>query len=233
MTELKLSESVLANRVFKPHLYQQLLENSILEVLAPYIGGKLTLDVGGNTGHQAYFQCQHSIKVISYEAVPQVFFQLMRLQETYPHFEARNSAVSDFVGRQTFYVDDKRLSNSGFKDNVGGIPIEVDTVTLDSEGHENVGFIKVDVEGTEFSVLKGAEKIINRDRPNCMVEIYEPFAADPLNVIFDFFLDKKYKCFYYDRQHKDRLVEVLTTSQGVWAVENRHDAHDGDFLFLG
>ena len=48
---------------------------------------------------------------------------------------------------QSFYVDDKRLSNSSFQNLVEGQKIEVETVTIDSLKLVDVDFIKVDVEG--------------------------------------------------------------------------------------
>jgi hypothetical protein len=54
---------------------------------------------------------------------------------------------------------------------------EVATVTLDQalgpvlhEG-ERVGFINIDVEGYEFAVLKGAEKVILADGPVLLIEL--------------------------------------------------------------
>ena len=66
-----------------------------------------------------------------------------------------NLTVSDFVGKSTFYVDDKRLSNSSFQNLVEGQKIEVETVTIDSLKLVDIGFIKVDVEGVELDVLNG------------------------------------------------------------------------------
>ncbi len=228
----EITSKALKKRVFKPVLYKRLTETTILRVLSPYIDKtKLTLDIGGNTGHMAFFQSNYSKKVISYEAVDVVVTQLKKIEEQKNNVEVRHLAVSNFCGEETFYIDHKRLSNSSFQNLVGGKEVKVQVVSLDSEGHENVGFIKIDVEGTELDVLNGAIEIIDRDRPNCMVEIYKPYAKDPLNSIFDFFFERNYKCFYYDHNVPEGLVQVLDTPDGVYAVETKHEAHDGDFLF--
>jgi hypothetical protein len=46
----------------------------------------------------------------------------------------------------------------------------VTMVRLDEAVREPVGFIKVDVEGHEFAVLRGAERILREDRPVLLVE---------------------------------------------------------------
>lgn len=47
---------------------------------------------------------------------------------------------------------------------------ECEVVTLDSMTLDRIDFLKIDVEGFEFSVLCGAEETIKRDRPVIIVE---------------------------------------------------------------
>ena len=49
---------------------------------------------------------------------------------------------------------------------------------LDSYGFRNVGFIKIDVEGSEIEVIAGARKIISRDRPNMLIELLAGIYGD-------------------------------------------------------
>ncbi|HEV2533239.1 FkbM family methyltransferase, partial [Phenylobacterium sp.] len=51
--------------------------------------------------------------------------------------------------------------------------VTVEARRLDDCGLVNVGFIKIDVEGFELQVLKGAAATLRRDRPNLVVEIEE------------------------------------------------------------
>jgi FkbM family methyltransferase len=65
--------------------------------------------------------------------------------------------------------------------------------TLDSYNFENVDVIKVDVEGYEFSVLKGGEQTIRRCRPVVQLEMVESqakkFGYTPQDIA-DFFVNK-------------------------------------------
>jgi hypothetical protein len=49
------------------------------------------------------------------------------------------------------------------------VPVQVET--LDSFGFQDVGFIKVDVEGYEKFVLEGAQTLIAQSRPTIQLEI--------------------------------------------------------------
>jgi hypothetical protein len=65
------------------------------------------------------------------------------------------------------------------KGNFGGLGIGTPSIygsysvpvnTLDSFAYENVGFIKIDVEGYEYEVLQGAQATISRCRPIMYIE---------------------------------------------------------------
>ena len=48
--------------------------------------------------------------------------------------------------------------------------VQVETATLDSFGFSRVGLIKIDVEGHELEVLRGALSTIEKERPSLLVE---------------------------------------------------------------
>jgi hypothetical protein len=51
---------------------------------------------------------------------------------------------------------------------------------LDDLGLKDIGFIKIDVEGFESSVLAGALVTIARDRPSILIEIEEKHTKKPI-----------------------------------------------------
>jgi hypothetical protein len=61
--------------------------------------------------------------------------------------------------------------------------IEVRIAPLDSFGFTDVGFIKIDVEGSELDVIAGARATIARDRPNLLVELLTRPADEALRLI--------------------------------------------------
>jgi len=81
--------------------------------------------------------------------------------------------------------------------------VEVQVCTLDAyiqrSGIQSVDFVKLDVEGAELSVLKGAHKLLNaKARPAWLVEIFEirtkPWGYAAQEII-DFMRDYKYSWF--------------------------------------
>jgi FkbM family methyltransferase len=224
---------VLQRRVYNEAVNKKLQETTILRDLDPYIDpDKCAIDVGAATGHITNYLAPRCKHVFAFEAVEPVYRQLRKMEGRHGNVTALNAAVGDFDGMATIYVDDKRLSNSGFQDLVGGPETQVMAVTLDGIMYDAlpVGFIKVDVEGTELDVLMGAAGIIANERPNLMVEIYKPYTAQPLPEIFQYLMDGfGYRCYYYE--HPAGLIECRTVQDGVKAVEELHHIHDGDFLF--
>jgi len=235
---LNLSNEVLNRRVFKPAILEKHINNFLLGRTKSYLRkDKITLDIGAAVGMYSSFFAQHSKHVHSFEAVPPVYAQLVKIKGKYDNVTTYNKAVCDFVGESEFYVDDKRLSNSGFQNLVGGQKITVDTVTVDSMGFSNVGFMKVDVEGNELDVLNGSVNTLNENRPVCMIEIYEKFNKYPCSTTFEFFFDSDYDCYVNYRLNAPQYGKV----PGLYKVESMDQAleeiklpeiTDGDFLFV-
>jgi len=226
---MKLSDSVLKKRVFKQHILDLHLKDFMIGQTTPYLNKfKNTLDIGAATGMYASHFAQHSKNVICFEAVPPVYEQLEKIKQKHNNVITHNLAVADFEGVSGFYVDDKRLSNSGFQNLVDGQKIEVDTVTIDSLKLVDIGFIKIDVEGVELDVLYGASDTIDEYKPTCMVEVYDKFNKYPVATTFEFFFKRKYRCFY---NHKGQgLKPVRNIQEGVDATKIP-EITDGDFLF--
>ena len=154
--------------------------------------------------------------------------QLEKIKQSNANVITHNIAVSNHVGTNDFYVDDKRLSNSSFQNLVGGQKITVDTVTIDSLQLVDVGFIKVDVEGVELDVLVGANDTIEEYKPTCMVEVYDKFNKYPVETTFEFFFNRGYRCFYNHRA--EGLKPVRDIAEGIEATKIPQIT-DGDFLF--
>jgi FkbM family methyltransferase len=111
---------------------------------------------------------------LAFEPVPENFQYLTR---TFPGARVLNMALSDKVGEATFNVAVGRTARSGLrkveypdpKQEIREVQVRVDT--LDNVvGSKRVDFIKVDVEGAEFRVLRGGRELIGRDRPMLVFE---------------------------------------------------------------
>ena len=229
-----LSKKVLERRKWRSGLYDKLLTSSILRVLPDYIKpNTLTIDVGGNSGYQTYFHANFN-HVVTYEPVPELFKVLSEnLRGLEKKVTLINKAVSEQSSTITLHVDVQRLSMTSRIPLVESTPINVESVSLDDEEYENVGFIKIDVEGFELDVLEGAKQTIDKCRPTMMVEVYQPWCDKvgfDCEEIFDFFDSRNYQIKYFDCE-QFKMVDC-NVAEAVNAVHKLHHLHDGDFLFV-
>ena len=103
-------------------------------------------------------------------------------------------ALADFTGNSEFKITSYPMS-SGLKirkerENLIKKTVTVPVCRLDDvvEPNRTVSFIRCDVEGAEFSVLKGAREILSRHRPVVVFESEGASAADNYGYIPDEFL---------------------------------------------
>ena len=95
-----------------------------------------------------------------------------------------NEALSDIEGTSNFdWMPIYNLGASGLKDNPMGIPdadvlttqsekYEVKTITIDSLNLNKLDFIKLDVEGYETKVIRGAMNTIKKHKPVIVLECW-------------------------------------------------------------
>jgi len=240
---LNLSDSVLQRRVFNQNIYNLHRQHYMLGQTAKFIDkNSIVLDIGAAVGMYTHFWAGLAKHVYSFEAVPPVYEQLKLVADRNDNVTAINYAVGrEDKDEVTFYVDDKRLSNSGLRDLVGGQPITVEMVSIDSWAQSwidsspdnmGIGLIKIDVEGNELDVLRGATLTISNERPAVMCEVYPKFNDGPVADTFHFLMDIGYRCFYNIRGQG--LKEITSVAEGVDVASNEQliPLHDGDFLFV-
>lgn len=140
------------------------------EILSLADRTKLSLDVGANVGAIAQMFEYHQYPCVAFEPQPEIHKLLVK------NFtgETHNCALGSVEGTAQM----PRL-RYGARYNYGGMSLNTRTElgsypvpvkTLDSFNFGNVGFIKIDVEGWEEEVLKGAVNTITRDKPIMYIE---------------------------------------------------------------
>ncbi|XAR66898.1 hypothetical protein NMG60_11013271 [Bertholletia excelsa] len=165
------------------------ISETIQEVLEKMRGAGKTgifVDVGANVGMATFAAAVMGYRVLAFEPVFEnlqsicngVFFN--RVGNLVTVFEA---AASDRPGNITFHKLVGRLDNSAvsatgakmaFKSNEE-IPLQVRTIPLDKviPESEPVLLLKIDVQGWEYHVLKGASKLLSRKKGEAPYIIYE------------------------------------------------------------
>lgn len=101
-------------------------------------------------------------------------------------------------------IDEKDAGSNHVEETVNG---ETIMNTLDGMAiNDHIEFVKIDVEGYEYEVLKGAENTIARDKPDIFVEIFD-VNYDKVNNLLK---RMGYECEF--KMEQDYLYRYITCS---------------------
>lgn len=151
--------------------------------------GSTFLDVGANYGYWSRFVLTDSrargiqnIKIVSFEPLP-VNYELlvenmMQIRDSSNHVRCEQVAVGSKPG--TCFLN---LCNSDpgstFTSDSGDVQCRLVTIDdyVDQHHLTNVALIKIDVEGSELRVVRGAKGTIRRDHPKVICEVLPGLLA--------------------------------------------------------
>ena len=174
--------------------------------------GTVAVDVGASWGLFSYHLATKiggSGTLFSFEPHPMNREVLKKLAKARPYVRFRPVAVSDLVGSADMqvpvfgnrHVTAQSSIAHGF-DGQHGVRVEkvtVPTVRLDDEiGDRHIDFIKIDVEGHEISVLRGASAVLRRDLPPMLIEIEQRHLDHPINDVFSEIENIGYALYFID-----------------------------------
>jgi len=173
--------------------------------------GMTVIDVGAHIGLLSIVMAKKTGangQVFSFEPTPSTFAILKKtieINEVKDVVHPINKAVAEKAGKTSFYVTDIAAHNSNSlsnnERNYGNEKkIDVDLISIDELVQEKniskVGFIKIDAEGAEYAVLKGATNTIEKQRPKMILALHPSSIknfGDSLEGIFDFISQKNYR----------------------------------------
>ena len=162
---------------------------------------KNSLDIGANKGVYTYFLSRLSRHVFAYE--PNPVLAKFLTQSVGSNVTVQPFALSDSEGQATLSVPvidsllHDQLGTLNNHDTILGKSYSVPLMPLDTQGHTNVGFIKVDVEGHEEAVINGALNLFKQERPTLMIEIEQRHHPDKdIREIFTKILSLGYEGFF-------------------------------------
>jgi len=159
------------------------------------------IDIGCHKGEilDVILTCSPEGKHYAFEPIPYLFAEL---EKKYKHKASIFPyALSENGGFSTFQLVKNAPAYSGLKQRRYDISnpeieeIEVEIKTLDEliPWDEEIHFIKIDVEGGEFGVLKGAKKLLTKNKPTILFECgkgaSDYYGTDPLEL-YDFIADE-------------------------------------------
>lgn len=163
--------------------------------------GRTFVDVGANLGLYTRGAVAHRMKVVAIEPNPSLADNLERL---FPRgVRVVRRALSDRAGNSTFYLPVTPRGEIHSRGSLGADAnpgyalraLEVETIPLDALRLTDVAIVKIDVEGHELAVLRGATELLARDRPTLLVEIEERHHVGGSADVFRFLAERDYRCY--------------------------------------
>lgn len=190
------------------------------------------LDVGGNAGQFARLikDIDKNIHVTSIEANPNCVNKLRRIADEYYII-----GVSDTKGTFDFFLDPNKSKSKGasfYKQfNASNNTIRVDVTTLDDLFPlKKFDLIKIDVQGSEYNVIKGGENTIKNSRYvliETMIGEYNLNAPTIKEIVklmetYNFFIEKSFNLYQNKLMKDNNMIQFdLLFSKSV-----KHNLHD-------
>lgn len=175
-------------------------ESNYLDILCDK--EKLSLDIGTLWGGYTYLIQKYSKMVYCFEPNKTNHSFLKRSFKYYNDVKLFNMAVSDREQTVRFRIPQNNPGNAtiesenlltGF-DNIE--ECEVKSTSIDKMRLENIGFIKIDIEGHELKALEGMLKTITEQRPILLIESENRHYTDAIQKVTNLLHSIKYELFF-------------------------------------
>lgn len=199
---------------------------------------KMAIDVGGSVGTYSFHLSRLAKSLVVFEPNPVLHWRFPKMN--LPNARLEKVALSDKPGRATLRVPansaqhglaslEAHLSVS----QPDAIQHDVEVRTIDSYGFENVGFVKIDTEGHEEAVLRGASDMIERCHPTFLIEIEEVHNPGGLERVNAFFKQRGYSCSFFDAGQRKPFSEFDATrdQNAALAARGPGQRYINNFIF--
>jgi FkbM family methyltransferase len=188
------------------------LEDEIF-ILKDLVGDcKTAIDIGANEGIYSYALSMLCERIEAFEPQPWCSEIILAYSQfSGSKINVHTVGLSESTGRLTLHipivggrVNTYRASFNKAKEEDKFITVPVHK--LDDYHFENVSFMKIDVEGHESQVIKGAKETILREKPVLLVEIEQRHLGNkPIESVFNEITKLGYKGSFL---HKGKLISL-------------------------
>lgn len=209
-----------------------------------------SFDIGANNGVYTWWLSRYSTVCHAFEPNPTLARSLEAMVGPSGRTKIWPIALSDKDGMSTLRipVDPKTgqirhglASMAGENQIVEGQAIEaheVRTARLDDLALPPAGFIKIDVEGHELSVLAGAESFIGTHLPTVLIEAEERHAQGAVGALQHWFEERGYSGYFlpgsrWRQLSRFDLHQHQSESRRPGSGKSKGRGYFNNFLFIG
>ncbi len=209
---------------------------------------KRSLDVGASGGTYTARLLGLSSEVVAFEPRPAAAAQLAALlNSTGRRASVEAVALSDVAGTRQLRVLGHEVGRSTIEE--GNVlrgdadnqltEVNVTTRLLDDYGYTDIGFVKIDVEGHELAVLRGARRSLLDNQPTVLVESENRHRPQAVEDVAQFFEQLGYAGYFLLEGCLRPIAEFdITTHQdprnigGVKDGFRRFGTYVNNFVFV-
>lgn len=209
---------------------------------------KTSLDIGAAGGVFLINMVNKSKRVMAFEPIPGNVKTLHTIAGILGgDIQIESIALSDTAGETILRMVANDLGRSTIEEEnqlEDGINSKKETLAvnmkqLDDYHLTDVGFIKIDVEGHEQAVLRGARKTIEQNHPLFLIEIEERHKHNAIADITSFLADYKYDGFFINNSqlYDIKTFDIVThqDTRNIGDVTNhykRSGIYINNFIFV-
>ena len=155
------------------------------------------IDIGANIGNHSLFFSDYFSDVYSFEPNPRTFRVLKINAELASNVKCFNCGISDNNGEAVLNFDAENIGYARISSDIKDNSQKIELIRLDdfTEIQSPLKFIKIDVEGHELHVIKGAENTIREYEPLIVFEQNKKEFVDGTTPSIDLLKEYGYKKF--------------------------------------
>jgi len=220
--EVDLSEGIELSMFLFRRFQSHIINNSVLRIQKDYT----IFDIGANVGLMTlqFAKLASEGKVYSFEPTHYALARLKRNLSLNPAIAEKVTVINSFVSEHSeknakivayssWKVNGERDKNEhpvhlGTPKNTEGVGSISLNDFVENEKIEKIDFIKIDTDGHEYEVFKGADKAIAKYRPKIIFEI-GLYIMHEKNIDFDFYFNYFQKLNYKLIDSKtDKVIDL-------------------------
>jgi FkbM family methyltransferase len=199
---------------------------------------EIGVDVGAHAGAYLWHLLKITDHVVAFEPNPE-FASLLRAAFG-NRISLHEVALSDATGRARLEIPrdstgthqnapEARLVDKSATSHAGPL-LDVAVTKLDSFNLTKVGFMKIDVEGHELSVLRGATDILVEQKPRLLVEAENRHREDAVETVNTFLSDFGYRGFYLLRDVMHPICSFRPEMQDLLTLRSKDNGANTEYV---